>query len=113
MAQDRLHFKCWKATRDTKAGFMVTPVAAVMAGSKVNTVIADDTGVYVGGGGPVSINTTSENVRTGGLFVGMNDFIRMIPSTMMTPFPPQIPFPPVTLPLAAASGLAFFLAMLV
>ena len=106
-------FKIWTATRDSKNGFMVTPTTSIMAGSKKNFVAADSGGVYLSGGGSISFNTTSENIRMGGLFVQLNDFIRMIPSTIMTPFPPVIPFPPLSLPIMIATSLPWFIALYV
>lgn len=111
--QDGGKFKIWTASRTAEGGFMVTPDSVVMAGSKKNFVAADASGVYLGGGGSISFNTTAENIRMGGLFVQMNDFLRMIPSTIMTPIPPTIPFPPLALPAMIGFNLPFFMALLV
>ena len=109
--ESKKNFKVWIATKESEAGFMVTPKSAVMAGNDKNTVIAHETGVYIGGGGPVSFNTTAENIRMGGMFTQMNDMVRMIPPTALTPFPPQIPFPPLAMPSAVTSELTFFMAL--
>lgn len=111
--KDGGRFKIWTATRTAKNGFMVTPTTSVMAGSKKNFIAADSGGVYISGGGSISFNTTSENIRMGGLFVQLNDFIRMIPSTIMTPFPPVIPFAPLSMPLMIASELPFFISLFI
>jgi len=106
-------YKIWTASRTAEGGFMVTPDSVVMAGSPKNFVAADASGVYIGGGGSISFNTTSENIRTGGLFVQLNDFLRMIPSTIMTPIPPIIPFAPLALPVMVAASLPWFLGLTV
>lgn len=111
--KDGGRYKIWTASRNAEGGFMVTPDTAVMAGSKKNFIAADGSGVYISGGGSIAFNTTSENIRTGGLFVQMNDFLKMIPSTIMTPIPPTIPFPPLALPLMVGANLPFFLALMV
>jgi len=111
--KDGQKYKIWTASRKATGGFMVTPDSAVMAGNEKNFVAADGSGVYISGGGSISFNTTSENIRTGGLWVHLNDFLRMIPSTIMTPIPPTIPFAPLALPAMIAFNLPFFLALMV
>ena len=85
--------KIWKATRNSKTGFMVTEDAVVMAGSKSNYIVADDNGVNIAGS--ISLMCSSDQIRSGGLFVSMNDFIKMIPGTIVTPIPQSLPIPPV------------------
>jgi hypothetical protein len=111
MAASKKNFKIWKASRDSEAGFMITPETAVMAGSKSSFIAIDKSGTHISG--PISFITTGENIRTAGLFVGMNDFVKMIPSTMMTPIPSQLPIPPVALFTSIALSLPFVLAALV
>jgi len=43
----------------------------------------------------------------------MNDFVQLIPQTVVTPIPNQIPFPPLGFATSIARDLPFFLAMLV
>lgn len=105
------HIKIWKATPGSKSGFMVTERAVLMIGSKGNFVAADKTGVSIQGKS-ISLQTTSENIRVGGLFVKMNDFIQMIPTTLVTPMPAQIPFPPLGLISSISKDMPFFLAMM-
>jgi len=106
-----VRFKIWKSTMESEAGMMVTPDTAYMIGNKNNFIAASNTGVAINANG-ISLNCMSENQRTGGLFIKMNDFIKMIPNTIVTPYPPQIPFPPIALPLEMLKGLPFFTAML-
>lgn len=102
-------FKVWKASPDTPAGFMVTPDMAVMAGTRENFIAIDKSGTHIAG--PLSLATSSDQIRQGGLFVQMNDFIKMIPGTIVTPIPSQIPFPPIVLFSSVASAIPFLIAM--
>jgi len=111
MAASKKGYKIWKASRDSEAGFMVTPEYAIMAGAKNAFIAVSKEGTHISG--PLSLITTGENIRTAGLFVGMNDFVKMIPSTMVTPIPSQIPVPPVALFTSVAKSLPFILAFLV
>jgi hypothetical protein len=104
-------FKIWKCTNDSASGFMVTPDSIVMAGTSKNFIVIDQNGTNIAG--PISFMTTSDQIRQGGLFIQMNDFVKMIPGTMVTPIPQQIPFPPVALIASVAESLPFLLAMMV
>lgn len=103
--------RIWKATSDSPSGFMVTPDAVVMAGTKSNFIAIDNNGTNIAG--PISLMSSSDQIRQGGLFVQMNDFIKMIPGTIVTPIPAQIPFPPIALVANIAESMPFLLAMLV
>lgn len=106
------HIKIWTATDDAKAGFMVTPSTAFMIGSRTNFLAVDKNGITAMGKS-FSFGISSENIRKGGLFLGKNDFVQMIPSTIVTPLPNQIPFPPLGLITSVIKDLPMFLAMLV
>lgn len=103
-------YKIWTAVKGGP-GMMVTPEEAYLVGSRTNFVAASKSGVSIMGNS-ITIGTISENVRQGGLFVGMNDFVRMIPSTIVTPIPPQIPWPPLGMITTVLKDLPFFLAMM-
>lgn len=103
-------FKIWTAVPGGP-GVMATPEEAFLVGDQGNFVVASKTGVSIMGKS-VTLGTTGENIRQGGLFVGMNDFVRMIPSTIVTPIPPQIPFPPLGMISTVLSDLPFFIAMM-
>jgi len=105
------NFKIWTAVPGGP-GVMATEQEAYLIGSKTNFVAASSAGVAVMGKS-ITMGTTGENIRQGGLFVGMNDFIRMIPSTIVTPIPPQIPFPPLGMISTVMKDLPFFIAMMV
>lgn len=106
------NIKIWKATKDSNAGVMVTPKSAYLIGSRNNFVAVGDTGVAIVGKS-IALNVTTENVRNGGLWTNMNDFVRMVPQTLTTPMPTQIPFPPLGMVTSVIKDLPFFLAMVV
>jgi hypothetical protein len=90
---------------------MATQKASYVIGTPGNFVVASDKGVTLMGKS-ITMGTTSENVRNGGMFVEMNDFVKMVPTTVVTPMPGQIPFPPLGLITSIAKDMDFFLAML-
>lgn len=102
--------RIWKAVPDSKAGFMVTPDSVAMAATSSNFIVIDQHGTSIAG--PISFMTTSEQIRQGGLFVQMPDFVRMVPSSVVTPIPPQIPFPPIALIAGFALSAAYLAALL-
>lgn len=104
-------YKIWKSSPDADASMMLTPKSAMLIGNKNNFIAASELGVTLTGG--VTMNCMSEQRRQGGLFVPMNDFVRMIPQTIVTPIPTQIPWPPIMFPLSILAGVGFFMAMLV
>jgi hypothetical protein len=110
MAIPKSKFRIWKADRDSAAGFMVTPEYTVMAGAKSSFFAASKEGCFISG--PLTLISTGEQIRQAGLFVKMNDFVKMIPSTIVTPIPDQIPFPPVAMFTSVAKSLPFMLAFL-
>jgi hypothetical protein len=102
--------RIWKASSESKPGFLVSDEMAVMAANNKNFIVVDQQGTNIAG--PVSFMTTSEQIRQGGLFVQMNDFVKMIPGTIVTPIPQQIPFPPVALIASVALSMPLLLALL-
>lgn len=111
MAASEQNFKIWTATNTSSAGVMVTPKASFLVGTPSNFVVAGDGGIGLMGKS-ISMGTLGENIRQGGLFIKMNDFVRMIPQTMVTPIPSQIPFPPIGMITSILSDLPFFIAMM-
>jgi len=101
--------KVWKASRTSTAAIAVSEdTVAMVAGN--NIVAVTDEGTTIAG--PISLASDSMNIRKGGLFVGLNDFIEMIPSTIVTPLPKQIPFPPVHGVVGIVRHIAFFTSLL-
>ncbi len=102
--------KIWKASRKSTAGMMVTETSSMMIGSPDVVVVADDRGITLAG--PISIVADGMNIRRGGLFVGLNDFAQMIPSTILTPLPQQIPLPPINGLVNISKDIAYFMSLL-
>jgi len=103
--------KVWKSTKNSPSAMEIGEESAKLVGSEDNLIVADGRGITIMG--PLSLVTDAHNIRRGGLFVGMNDFTDMIPSTIVTPLPKQIPLPPVHGVLGIAQDVAFFQAFLV
>lgn len=111
MSETKKEHRIWFAIDDGPA-VMVAPEGAFMIGSKHNMVGAHKNGLtFIGKS--ITMGATGEQIRQGGLFVNMNDFIRMIPSTIVTPIPPQIPFPPIGMVTSILGDLPFFIGMVV
>lgn len=103
--------KIWTASENTAAGFMVTENKAYMIADRSNHFVASPNGAIITGKSIV-FNTTSENIRAGGFFIKMNDIVQMIPTTLVTPMPSQVPFPPLGFVSAIVKDLAFVTAMM-
>lgn len=102
--------KVWKASINSSAKMTVTDDSAYVIGSenrfiKVN---ANGTTVY----GPMSIIAGTESIKTGGMFTQLSNMAKMIPSTMVTPIPDQIPSPPLNIMFDLAGDVAFFASLL-
>ena len=102
--------KVWKASRTSKAGMLVSENNALMVAGN-NIVAVTEQGITLSG--PISLGADAASIRRGGLFIGLNDFTDMIPSTIITPLPKQIPFPPITGVLGLARDVAFFSSLLI
>lgn len=94
MAEQKKNIKIWTATRDSRAGVMVTENEACMVAEGNNYVSVSKNGIALSGKG-ISFQTVSENQTHGGVFIKMNDIVQMIPTTLVTPMPAQVPFPPL------------------
>lgn len=104
------YIRVWKVSKRSSAGVMLTERSASLIGNKSNFVAADNTGVSIIGNS-INFGVLSENQRHGGFFVKMNDFVQMVPTTIVTPTPNQIPFPPTGLISSVAKDMPFFTAM--
>ena len=112
MAVSAKTVKVWRATKAANAGVMIDQTFASLIGNKNNFVTAHSGGVAIFGNS-ITLGTTSENIRVGGLFVNMNDFVKMIPQTLVTPMPSQVPFPPFGFFTGIVKDMPFFLASLI
>lgn len=100
-----------KARRDALAAVKITEQSVIIAGSDATLVGIDSRGITLKGN--ISIVADAMNRRVGGLFVGLNDFMHCIPSTMFTPIPSLIPMPPIAGLVNIGKDVAFFTAMLI
>lgn len=103
--------RVWKASRTATSGMVLNEDSVLMIGTKDNMIAVDDAGVTISG--PISLVAEAHNIRRGGLFVGLNDFTDMIPSTIITPLPKQIPLPPIQGVINLAKDVAFFTSLLI
>lgn len=102
--------KIWKATLGADAQFAVTEKSAFMVGAPNRFIKVNENGTTIYG--PVSIVAGTESIKTGGMFVSLPNLIKMIPSTMVTPIPDQIPFPPLNIASDLAEDVSFFATLL-
>lgn len=100
-----------RVSNNAKAGVELSESTAKLMGDENNFIAVDSDGIYLKGN--LSFITDGTGIRRGGLFVQMPDMLRMIPSTIVTPIPPQIPIPPISQIASITKDLAFFLALLV
>lgn len=103
--------RIFRASKTSKAGLMLDETSASLIGDQRHFVVADEKGVTIKG--PISLISDAMGIRRAGLFVGLNDFLAMIPSTIVTPIPQQIPFPPTFALVGLAKDVAFFTALLI
>jgi len=102
--------KVWVATRDSVAGFGVTPDEAIMAGSEKNFFGASKAGLTLVGSSLHFLMRT-ETIRESGMWMWLPAELRMIPSTMVTPIPQNFVMTPIPAMMAVVAGeLPSFLA---
>ena len=101
--------KVWRSSRTSKAAMTISEdQGAIVSGD--NIVAVNKNGITLSG--PISITADAMNIRKGALFVGLNDFMSMIPSTLITPFPQQIPMPPIGGIINLTRDVVFFMSLL-
>jgi len=84
--------RVFRASKKSDAAVVVSDDTAILAASKDNFVLANKQGVTIKG--PISMITPSHEIRVGGMWTLTSDFMRMLPSTIVTPLPNQILMPP-------------------
>lgn len=102
--------KVFRVSKSASASLWLQENSAALVGDDRHYVVADGSGVTIKG--PISFVSDSTGIRRGGLWVGLNDFVEMIPSTMVTPIPSRIPFPPIFALVGLTATVAFFTALL-
>lgn len=100
-----------RTSQGSKASVLVTDDSVSIIGDSRHFVTCDERGTTIKG--PISMVSDAMGRRVGGLFVGVNDFTNIIPSTVVTPIPQLMPFPPVFMLNNIARDIAFFLSLLV
>ncbi len=103
--------RVFRTSSTSKASILLDDNAVSLIGNKNNVIIADERGITIKG--PVSFVSDSSERRSGGLFVGLGNFMDMIPSTLVTPLPRVIPMPPAFAVVNIAKDLAFFSSLLI
>ena len=94
-----------------QAALEIDESSVAMVANKSNFIVVDDRGITLRG--PISIVADAMSIRNAGLFVGLSDFLNMIPSTIVSPIPKQIPFPPIFMMANIMKDVSFFMATLV
>ena len=102
--------KIWKATLESDAQFAVTEKSTYMVGAPNRFIKVNENGTTIYG--PVSIVAGTESIKTGGMFTSLPNLIKMVPSTVVTPIPDQIPFPPINIAVDLAEDVSFFATLL-
>ena len=100
------HTRIIRSSPRSSAGLQVGDDKAALIGDRRHFVIVDGQGITLRG--PIRVVAMSNDVRKAGLWVGLGEFVEMIPSTIVTPHPAVIPMPPVFLATAAADAAAYF-----
>lgn len=103
--------KVIRTHENAKAAVKVTGDSVIVAGNEKHVVVVNKQGITLRG--PISLGADSSNIRHGGLFIGMNDFLKLIPSTQWTPIPQALVFPPVFGLVGIARDIAFFASLLI
>lgn len=109
--QDKSSVKIWTATQSSQSGFMVMENKALMVGNRSNFIACTKNGTVVSGQSLV-FNVLAEDERHGGLFVKIPDLVQMIPTTLPTPMPQQVPFPPLAFVTTILKDMGFMYSML-
>lgn len=102
--------KIWKASRQAQAEMVVSEDSALVSGDANHYIKVNQRGTTIYGA--VSIVAGTESIKTGGVFGQLPNTAKMIPSTMVSPVPDQIPMPPIGIANDIAKDVAYFLAIL-
>ncbi len=103
--------RVYKASQEGKASIEIGEAHVAVAGDSRHFVVVDDRGTTIKG--PLSFVTDAMGTRRGGLFTGISDFLHMIPSTLISPIPNQIPMPPIQGLIGIQRDVAFFISLLI
>lgn len=103
--------RVFRTSKASKAAIFLEEESVSMIGDKSHFITCDRRGTTIRGA--VSYVSDSADRRSSGLFVGLTDFMQMIPSTIITPLPHRLPFPPAFAIAGISKDLAFFMSLMV
>lgn len=102
--------RVFRVNKDSKSSIHLEDNSVSIVGTDKNFVLCNEMGTVIKG--PVSMISGSQQRRTGGLFIGLNDFFEMIPQSIFTPIPSKVPAPPIFAIQGIARDLAFFMSLM-
>ena len=102
--------RVFRATNKSKSAILLSEESVSLIGDNRHFIVADERGLTFKG--PSSFVSFSNDMRYGGLFVGQSELLQMIPSTIVSPIPHRLPFPPVFGLVNIARDVSFFAALL-
>jgi len=85
--------KVIKANPESNAGVVVGEGTVRATVNENNGIMVDERGTTITG--PISLATSPNQIRVGGLFTFQNSIMGMLPSTLATPSPMYLVDPPV------------------
>ena len=74
-------------------GIALSENSVRLTSNEDNNILVDERGVTIAG--PISLVSSPNQIRVGGLFTFQNSILGMLPSTMATPSPMYVIDPPV------------------
>lgn len=102
--------RAFKAHKKAKAGLLLQTKSSSLIGDDNNFITVDERGISLRG--PISIISTADGVRRAGLWIGLTDFQKELPSCIPLPLPESVRFPPVHFLPTIAEDLAYFMLFL-
>lgn len=111
MATTSKDTRAFKASKKAKAGVLVQTDAASLIADDSHFIVVDEKGISLRG--PISIIATADGVRRAGLWIGLTDFQKELPSCIPLPLPETVRYPPVHVLATITEDIAHFMAFLV
>src|SRR3972149_2800183 len=104
--------KVMKSDSDSSAFLRVADDSVTLAAGRGSYIDVVDNGIHLSG--PIAVHTGKDSVRYGALFtdIPFADWMHMLPSTLVTPFPTSVFNPPIQGIIGVAGIIAGFSAML-
>lgn len=102
--------KVLKSSPKAKSGIVVSDNSVRMNATEENGVMVDERGTSISG--PMSLATSPNQIRVGGLFTFQTSVMGMLPSTMATPSAMYMVDPPVKQVITLVKQVALMGAMI-